>query len=246
MLAFAHRGATDKAPENTMAGFQDAVDLGYRFLETDIQASRDGTAFVFHDDDLERLTGQSGKIADLGDLEIGRLRINGHHQIPKLSELFETFPDSMFNLDIKSWPAVEPMAKVISHSNMQRQVCIGAFSDARISAALRHLGPDTCHSIGISNSIRFYVAAQLGIKLRFTADCIQLPMRSYGVDLITQKTIDYAHKFGLKVHVWTINDALTIDRLIGMGVDGIMTDECDLLKSRLKAHDLWKPLGHAT
>jgi glycerophosphoryl diester phosphodiesterase len=239
ILAFAHRGAGDCAPENTTAAFQAAVDMGYLVLETDIQASKDGTCYAFHDNDLFRLTGDKRTIGQLHDQDIDKLRIEGSHPIPKLVDLFATFPDTLFNLDAKTNATPKPMANLILATGRVSQVCIGSFKDARIRSVLKILGPDTCHGAGILNSARFFLAAQTGINPGLTADCVQLPMRQYGIDMITPKTIAFARHLGVKVHVWTINDQATITRLTGLGVDGIMTDECRLLKRELTAQGHW-------
>ncbi len=239
IVPFAHRGAGDHAPENTFAAFQAAVDLGYPCLETDIQTSAQGTPYVFHDATLGRLTGETAKIGDLADKDLDSLTINGNHAIPKLSDLFEAFPDALFNLDAKTGPATAPMAHLIQRMNKTSQVCIGSFSDGRIKAVLDILGPDTCHSIGVSNSVRFYLAAQAGLKMRLGAHCVQFPMRQYGVNLVTPKTVAYAHRCGLKMHVWTVNDPQTIRLLFDLGVDGIMTDSCSMLKAEMADKGLW-------
>jgi len=239
ILPFAHRGAQDVAPENTMAAFQGAADLGYPVLETDIQTSRDGTLYTFHDDDLQRLTGKPRAIGELTDSEIATLRINGTHEIPRLADVFEAFPTALFNLDAKVGAAAEPLGQLIQQMNRQDQVCIGAFRDRRINAVLRVLGPQTCHGLGLGLGAAFYLSARIGLPLRFRAQCVQLPMHYHGIDLVTPQTIAHARRLGLKLHVWTVNDAPTMRHLIALGVDGIMTDNCALLKHELGQAGLW-------
>ncbi|NOX73185.1 MAG: glycerophosphodiester phosphodiesterase [Alphaproteobacteria bacterium] len=240
ILAFAHRGAGDVAPENTMAAFQGAVDMGFPVLETDIQASRDGTLYTFHDEDLQRLTGEPRSIGDLTDGEIAALRIKGKHQIPHLADVFEAFPDTLFNLDAKTDITAKPLAGLIKHMDRRDQVCIGSFSDRRINTVLRGLGSDTCHGLGLHKGAAFYLSARLHLALRFRAQCVQLPMQYHGINIVTPQSIAHAHRVGLKLHVWTVNDAKTMRHLIALGVDGIMTDNCALLKLELKNADLWR------
>lgn len=213
--------------------------MGYQCLETDVQTSADGTPYAFHDATLERLTRDKRQIADLGDAEISDLRIEDRHPIPKLADLFEAFPNALFNLDPKTWSAIQPMADLIKSTAKQQQVCIGSFSGRRINAVLKALGPDICHSIGTAEAAKFYLATQSGIKIRTKAHCIQFPVKYYGVPLITRRVVDFAHRIGLKVHVWTVNDAETIRHLIDLGVDGIMSDECHLLKDELVEVGQW-------
>ena len=111
VLAFAHRGGDRVAPENTLAAFQDAVDQGYRYLETDVHASADGVVYAFHDDDLQRMVGEPVAISTLNSKQIDALRVEGGHAIPRMADLFEAFPDARFNIDAKAWPVVEPLCR---------------------------------------------------------------------------------------------------------------------------------------
>ena len=78
-IPFAHRGGAGKFPENTMPAFQNAIDMGYKYLETDVHSSKDGEVFAFHDDSLERVTGRVGKISDHTSKEISRIEIDCAH-----------------------------------------------------------------------------------------------------------------------------------------------------------------------
>jgi glycerophosphoryl diester phosphodiesterase len=240
ILPFAHRGAGEIAPENTMAAFQGAVDQGFEVIETDIQTSRDGTLYAFHDDDLLRLTGDNRSIGALTDPEISALRINETHPIPRLKDVLNAFPDTLFNLDAKTETTPKPLARLIKHMGRQDQVCIGSFRDRRIDRVLQGLGPDTCHGLGLRKGAAFYLSARLHLGLRFRANCVQLPMQYYGIDLVNPRTIAHANRIGLKLHVWTVNDAKTMRHLIALGVDGIMTDNCALLKRELQLAGLWQ------
>lgn len=239
VLAFAHRGAGRLAPENTQEAFRHAVDLGFRVIETDIQASRDGTAFVYHDATLERLTGDERRIQDLSDREITRLRIEQDHEIPKLADVLESFPQTLFNLDAKTWEATEPMVSVIRKIGAVDRVCIGSFSDARIRAVTGPLGADTCHSMGTASAIRLYLSSFTGLARKPSAQCVQFPMQHYGVSLTTKRMLNHVRRLGLKLHIWTINDAKTMHQLLDLGVDGIMTDDCVLLKSVMQERGVW-------
>ena len=239
VVPFAHRGAGLLAPENTLAAFKHAIALGYPVIETDIQASRDGTLYAFHDADLIRLTGENLTIGALKDVDIDRIMVQGSHPIPKLADVFEAFPDTCFNLDAKTWPAVVPMSVLIQKMNASRRVCIGSFSEARIKAVLSHLGPDTSHSLGTAGAIRFFFAALAGLRQTFTASCVQFPVRYKGVTMINARNLEFAHRTGLKVHVWTVNDAPTMTSLLDLGVDGLMTDDCALLRSVLEQRGIW-------
>ena len=239
VLPFAHRGAGRLAPENTMRAFAGAVEMGFPCLETDIQVSRDGVPFAFHDDDLKRLTGEGRRIIDLSAADIASLRVGGDHAIPRLADLLEAFPETLFNLDAKTDATPAPLAAQINRHGAARRVCIGAFSDARIRATLKHLPPGTCHSIGTGQAVRFLLGARTGLPLRFSARCAQLPRRWHGVTLVSRRVLAYARRRGLRLHVWTINEASEMHALLDLGVDGIMTDDCALLRRVMQERGLW-------
>ena len=104
---------------------------------------------------------------------------------------------------------------------------------------INELGPETCHSMGTSNVIKFFVGAQLGIKQNFTSQCIQLPIKQFGISLITRKILKYADQLGIRIHFWTINDPSIMKKLIELNVDGIMTDDCILLKDVMQKYNEW-------
>ncbi len=239
IIGFAHRGAAADVTENSMAAFERAHDLGFRFLETDIQASRDGTPWIFHDDTLMRLADDPRRVQDLDDRDLASIRIRGGHAIPRLSDLFEAFPDSWFNLDIKTKSAPEPMARAIAAQNMQHRVLIGSFSDSRIKRLDRLLGGGTCRGVGTMHALRFIAGFRLRLPQRFSARALQLPIEHRGIRLITPASVAYAHRLGLRVHVWTINDAPTMHALFDMGVDGIMSDDPAALKRVMQQRGIW-------
>jgi glycerophosphoryl diester phosphodiesterase len=240
IMPFAHRGAGLLAPENTMAAFRAAVDLGFRAIETDVQLSKDGVLFLHHDTSLKRLTGEDRLLEDLTAADLDALTIEGAHAIPRLADAVEAFPEAVFNLDAKTWRSVAPMAEFIRTNALVDRVCIGSFSDARIDGVLSGIGARTCHSIGTRNSVRFFFGYLSGLPLSFTADCVQLPVAYGGAPLVTARSVAYAHRRGLKLHVWTVNDRAEMHRLIDFGVDGLMSDDCALLKEVLIERGHWR------
>ena len=99
ILAFAHRGDGEAAPENTAAAFESAVGLGFRYLETDVHCTRDGALIAFHDDRLDRVTDQRGSIARLDYKDVAGARVSGREPIPLMEELLGNFPEIRFNID---------------------------------------------------------------------------------------------------------------------------------------------------
>jgi glycerophosphoryl diester phosphodiesterase len=237
-LAFAHRGGALERPENTMAAFDHAVALGYRYLETDVQATRDGVAAVFHDEDLARLTGRPGRVADLAWSELSERRIDGE-PIPRLDALFEAYPDARINLDPKNDGAVEAIAATVRRCGALRRVCVGSFDDDRVRRLRGLLGPDLCWSPGPRGVLRVWLKGH-GLPLS-PPDCgaLQVPPRFKGIPLVTRGFVEAAHDARVQVHVWTVDERAEMERLLDLGVDGLMTDRPSLLREVLQARGLW-------
>src|SRR5215210_6793017 len=143
----AHRGGAGDFPENTLPAFAAAVALGYRYVETDVHATRDGVLLAFHDDVLDRVTDRTGRIADLLYEEVRTAKVAGREPIPTLEELLATWPDLRVNIDPKSDGAVEPLAALLQRTGAVSRVCIGSFSGKRLTR-LRHLvGPELCTAL---------------------------------------------------------------------------------------------------
>ena len=239
VLAFAHRGGNRHAPENTLAAFADAVAQGYCYLETDVHASKDGVVYAFHDDNLQRMTSDDIAIHALTAKEIDAITLAGGHKISRMADLFEAFPEARFNIDAKTGPVVAPLAKLLIETGKVDSTCIGAFSDSRINKLRRLIGQDICHGVGPRAAVCFRFSAWLRMPVRFSAGCLQLPVSQYGIAMVTRASIEHAHRLGLQVHAWTINDESTMHELLDMGVDGLMSDECVLLKKVLQQRNLW-------
>src|SRR5713226_4229822 len=143
-LAFAHRGGAAHAPENSWRAFEHAVGLGYRYLETDLQATADGVLIAFHDRTLNRVTGHPGRIARMSYRAVSGALIGGTEPIPLLEDLLAAWPDVRFNLDVKDGPAVEPLAGVLRRTAAWDRVCVISFSASRLRAARRILGRQVC------------------------------------------------------------------------------------------------------
>ena len=240
-LAFAHAGAhTPGGPgENTMAAFEAAVAQGYRYLETDAHTTADGVLVAFHDDHLDRLTDRTGAIGDLPYAEVRTALVRDRHEIPLLEDILTAWPDTRVNIDPKHDAAVEPLIELIERTGMVDRVCIGAFSDRRLNRVREGLGPRVCTSMGPRQVARL-VAASRGLPAgSFSAACVQVPVRRGPVPLVTERFLAAAHDRGLQVHVWTVNEADEMRRLLDMGVDGIMTDRTDVLRAVLCDRGQW-------
>lgn len=250
MLAFAHRGGAGHPDllglENTLVAFQHAYGLGYRHLETDVHTSSDGVLFAFHDDQLDRVTDHSGRLSGLTSSEIGRARIAGEQPIPRFIELVDSFPDATFNVDLKSDSAVAALATVAADREIGDRMIVGSFSAERL-ARFRRLTSGRVRTSGSPHEVAAFVlcpAPGLARPLRFLpCVALQVPVRTTvagrTIEIVTRRFVRNAHAAGKQVHVWTIDDPAEMDRLIDLGVDGLMTDRTDLLKGVLLQRGLW-------
>lgn len=238
-LPFAHRGGAGAWPENTMPAFEGAIRLGYRYLETDAHVTADGVCLAFHDDRLDRVTDRTGIIADLSHDEVSKARVDGREPIPLLADLLSSFPDARINIDTKSDASVDAVADVVRQADAVDRVCIGSFSDARLERIRSLLGPALCTSMGPREVARLR-GRSYGLPVgSFHSACAQVPHRVKGVTVVDERLVAKAHSLGLQVHVWTIDDEAEMNELLDLGVDGIMTDLPEVLKSVLISRGAW-------
>lgn len=227
-----------------MAAFAAAVDLGYRYVETDVHATADGVVVAFHDATLDRVTDRTGRIAALPWSVVREARIGGTEPVPTFAKLLETWPGLRVNLDLKSAGAVSPTVAVIEAARAWDRVCVTSFSDRRRRAALGLLSRPVATSAGTSTVARFLAAVAAGSRSGAAralrgVDCLQVPERSGAVRVVTPRTIAAAHAHGVQIHVWTVNDPDDMERLLDLGVDGLVTDRADLLREVLVSRDRW-------
>lgn len=240
-IAFAHRGGTSAAPENSMRAFQHAVDLGYRYLETDVHATSDGHVIAFHDNDLQRTCGSSLKIADATIDELSTARIDGTDPIPMLIEILDAWPEVNLNIDCKSDAVVAPLIQQLRTSKCLDRVCIGSFSDQRLTRIREEFGSSVCTSMGPREVAGLVLGTHARIPLRPTKHALvaQVPVRQGPIPVVTKRTVQRAHDLGLFVHVWTIDDPQEIGRLLDLGADGIMSDDTIALRDVFSARGIW-------
>lgn len=238
-IPFAHRGGAGDWPENSMPAFSNAVELGYRYVETDAHVTSDGVVVAFHDEHLDRVTDRVGAIAELPWSEVREARIDGIEPIPLLEDLLSTFPSLRINIDPKHDEVVDPLADLLHRTRSLDRVCLGSFSDRRLDHFRSRFGSEVCTSMGPKGVARMR-ASSFGLGRRTPAgDCLQVPTRSGRVTLVDERFVRRAHRAGLPVHVWTIDDPMEMHRLLDLGVDGLMTDRPAVLRDVLVARGTW-------
>lgn len=232
----AHRGLALDAPENTLLAFAHALAAGAAYLETDVHASSDGVAVISHDPDLSRLVGRTTRVGDLAVADLERIDLGDGQSFCSLATALDAFPDARFNIDIKSADAAAPAAQAILAAGATGRVLVTSFSNRRRRAAMRLL-PDVATSAA---ALPFAVAlAALALGLRPIArialrgvGAVQIPeswmLGPIRVAVVTPRSLRGLHALGVEVHVWTVNEPTDMARLLDLGVDGLVTDRCDL------------------
>jgi glycerophosphoryl diester phosphodiesterase len=242
-IALAHRGGAADAPENSMAAFEHAVSLGYRYLETDVHSTADGKLLAFHDHNLDRVTDRRGLISRLSYAEVAPARIGGSEPIPLLEEVLTAWPEIRVNIDVKHSPAIRPLAEVIARTNAYDRICLTSFSDRRLARARAALGRPVCTASGPRTSARLVLAARRQRRrVEFELkgfNCVQVPVRLGRLEVVTPGLLTTCHELGLQVHVWTVNDRAEMVRMLDLGVDGIITDNIQALREILLARGQW-------
>jgi glycerophosphoryl diester phosphodiesterase len=241
-IAFAHRGGAADGDENSMAAFARSVAAGYRYLETDVHATSDGVAVVFHDDSLDRIFGRPGRIEELTYADVSSLRNGGEAVVPTLVDLLDTWPEVRVNIDMKADSAVDPTIEALWKANARDRVLLASFSDRRIRWARRLCGPRQATSMGQREVAALRVGSLHGRGLAGFIPgvaAVQVPVRYRRIRVVDARFVRHAHRLGLQVHVWTVDDPAEMRDLLDLGVDGIMTDRLDVLRDVLIARGDW-------
>jgi glycerophosphoryl diester phosphodiesterase len=240
-LAFAHRGGAAHGDENTAEAFARAVALGYTYVETDVHATADGVAVVFHDPTLERVTGEKGRIERLRWADLASVRVGGAAAVPRLGDVLAAWPQIRFNIDVKAAGGIDPTVDTVQRTGAADRTLLASFSDARLQRLRALAGPTVATSLGIRGVARLWLASRTGRPVRVppTVVAAQVPVRHSGVRVVDRRFVEYAHRLGLHVHVWTIDHPAEMHELLDLGVDGIMTDHVDVLRDVYRSRGRW-------
>ncbi|WP_328454671.1 glycerophosphodiester phosphodiesterase [Streptomyces sp. NBC_00659] len=239
-IPFAHRGGSADGLENTLTQFRRAVNAGYRYIETDVHATADGRLVAFHDTTLDRVTDGAGRIADLPWDDVRQARVAGKEPVPLFEDLLEEFPETRWNVDVKAEPALVPLLDLIDRTDAWDRVCVGSFSEARVTRAQHLAGPRLATSFGTRGVLNLRLRSWgVPAAVRRSAVAAQVPETQSGVPVVDRRFVRAAHARGLQVHVWTVNESERMHRLLDLGVDGIMTDHIDTLRKVLEDRGTW-------
>lgn len=241
-LAFVHRGG-DPARENTMAAFEDAVAMGYRYLEIDVRTSSDGVLVVFHDEALDRITDGTGPLSEKTWQELAALRLlSSGEPLLRFDELLTRWDDVHLNVDLKDGASVEEFARLVEAHGAHDRVLAASFNDARRHRVRRALSRRVATSGGWAVTAMIVLLGPLGLMQRLgrrstEIDCVQVPISQGRIRVVTPGFVRRCHRAGLQVHVWVVDEPAEMRRLLDMGVDGLMTDDAAALAQFMAEHD---------
>lgn len=229
---FAHRGLAIEAPENTLLAFARAVAVGAQYIETDVHSSADGVAVIAHDPDLRRMVGRDVRVEQLTMAELRKVDLGHGQAFCSLAEALDGFPETRFNIDLKSAGAVAPAVQSILAAGASRRVLVSSFDERRRASALRELP-----GVASSSSARRFVLALAAAKTGSAPavrralrglQAVQVPEKALGMRVTTPRTVERLHAAGVEIHVWTVNSPARMAELLDLGVDGLVTDRIDL------------------
>ena len=230
----AHRGLSQHKSgidENSLIAFQEAIQHGATHIESDVHATKDGVAVLFHDADLKRVAGLDVPIAKLSYRELTEIRLNHGGSIPSLEEVLSL--DVRLNLDIKAANAIAPTVHAIEVHQAHDRVLVSSFSSSRRKKALALLSKPVATSASMREVILAWASCSLGGVgfglLAKDLDAFQVPQAQGPIRFATPRFIRQAQQHGIEVHFWTINDPAQMQQLIAMGADGIVSDRIDLM-----------------
>ena len=241
-IAFSHRGGRLRWPENTMLAFRNSAELGYRYFETDLHLSADGVLMVFHDDTLDRTTDGSGPVDGYTAAELkafdAAFRFGSDRgwpfrgqgvTIPTLEELVTALPDASFTLELKQAGLAGPLVTFIERHDLWDRVMVGGYADEWMRELRRLSGGRVPTSSPRHETLLFWLISRIGIGFPIGADALQVPVTHNNLTVVDRRFVRAAHRVGKQVHVWTINEAPEMHRLLDLGVDGLMSDVPDVL-----------------
>jgi len=255
-VVLAHRGDSARFPENTMPAFKSAVEMKVDLIETDVHLSADGRVIIWHDDTLERMSGDPREISQMTWEEIQLVNAgslftaddgktfpyrNKNIKPVLLKDLLLEFPLMKFNVDLKddNIRLAEKYCEILNDLNCTDRVITASFHK-NVLLHFRKLIPGaltSCTSGEVLRLILLYRTGILSLPFRYSKKILQVPEYSGKLKILNRRFIKILHKRGFKVQVWTVNESSEMIRFLEMGIDGIFTDKPALLMEVLKKRD---------
>lgn len=238
----AHRGGADGLhPENSLPAFLEGVAAGADVLELDVRLTRDGQIAVIHDPELGRVSSSAQLVEQLSAEELRRIDLidpsGASHpgiRVPLLPEILEACPDIRINIDIKANAPrlVDALVRLLQQTGAEQRVTVGSFLPAALER-FRTQAPHVETSTHPGEVKQLLLGALAGRKPDTPARRVQVPVRHGIIPIVRPGFIQYLHRYGMAIDVWTINEPDQARRLASLGVDGIVTDRVRVIRSAL-------------
>ncbi|MFP3918615.1 glycerophosphodiester phosphodiesterase [Lysinibacillus telephonicus] len=251
-IVLAHRGGSHLAPEHTMIAFKKALDLGVDGFEVDIRLTKDEEIIVFHDDTIDRTSDGAGFVKDFTLNELKQFNFGYHFEdldgqfpyreqkadVVTLRELFERFPNTYINIDIKDGPDTyegslmpSKLWRLIEEYNAENRIVVTSFYSEQVDRFNLYAQNRVALGAGEADVRKAFTAftSQFGHLYHPKVDVFQIPTKSGVISLDSSKFIAFLSKLNIPVHYWVIDDTEAVQRLIENGAQGIVTDRPDII-----------------
>ena len=232
-VALSHRGNSNKYVENSFEAFKSVVDMGFEYIETDLRKTLDNEIVTFHDRDLKRLFNINLKVKNLTFAEINKFFSAKNCKLLTLKEALINFPQTKFNIDLKSKEVIKETIKIVKELKAFERVCFASFNSSHTDEVLT----DSSTAI-VSMGMKDVAYFKFFNYLRKDSKILQVPLNWKGLNILNSKLIRKAKDKDLLIHVWTINDRESIIKLMDMGIHGIVTDKPELIMEIMKEKNL--------
>jgi glycerophosphoryl diester phosphodiesterase len=230
-LVFAHRGGAALAPENTIAAFDNGISLGADGLELDVHLSRDGVVVVHHDATLDRMTSLRGALRERAADELA------HAGVPGLEDILRRYPRVRVIVELKEDSALLAAAvvDVVRRADAIDRVAVGSFG-RRVLREVRRLEPAIATSAAQEEVRWALYRSWVGWPVRRVPyGGYQVPEIAGETRVVSPRFVKHAHRAGLAVQVWTVDTESAARRLLGWGVDALITDRPDIMVPLIRA-----------
>ena len=225
ILIVGHRGASAIAPANTLKAFQKAIELEANYVEFDIHLTMDGEIVIIHDSDTFNTTGVKGLIKDMTLSQIKILDAGEGEKIPTLRELISIVRKKIgLQIEIKSTNLLDQMIQILKEEDLISTTIVSSFMLDEL-LKLNFLEPSI--KTGLLLPVELVRPKLIKKKIVKVAENNFYSIHTY-FNNTDKEIVDFAHGYDLKVIVWTVNDGKIMEKLIEIGVDGIITDDISL------------------
>ncbi len=244
----AHQGGDGLRPGNTLLAFGHGLQVGADWLEMDVHLTADGHVVVIHDHTIDRTTDRTGNVHDMTLAEI-QAADAGYYwtpdggrsypyrgrglTVPTLDEVFSAFRDTRYVIEMKDHnPALaDALLALLRRHGVEDRVIVASFHDG-VLKYFRSIAPGVATGLAQGEAYRFLILQRLGLLAFYRPPgvALQVPEFHFGLRVVSRPFVRAAHERGLEVHVWTVNDAAAMERVLSYGADGIITDYPDVAR----------------